>query len=399
MTDALATNNRSYDVIVVGLGAMGSATLHAVARGGRRVLGIDRFSPPHTLGSSHGRTRIIREAYFEHPRYVPLVRRAYDLWRELEDAVGMTLYTKTRGFSIGPEDGALVRGARTSAESFQVPHEVLSAADVRRRFPGLQPTDDMVGVLDEHAGVLFPERCIAALLDVAVTNGADVRVDEPVIAWEVAAGGVRVRTSRGEYRSDQLVLSAGAWMRALVPELADVLSVERQPIHWFEPVSEDFAPPRCPVTLWEYDTGRVFYTLPDFGDGLKAGVHYEGQTVDPDRVERSTSAAEDAQATDILRRFMPRAAGRLRESQVCLYTNTPDLHFIVDAHPVHARQVVVVSACSGHGFKFATAVGEIAAELLEPGESTHDLSMFRMTRFPRGRKVPHDESALARPIQ
>ena len=187
MTDALATNHRSYDVIVVGLGAMGSATLHALARGGRRVLGIDRFSPPHTLGSSHGRTRIIREAYFEHPRYVPLVRRAYDLWRELEGAVGMTLYTKTCGFSIGPEDGALVRGARTSAESFQVPHEVLSAADVRRRFPGLQPTDDMVGVLDEHAGVLFPERCIAALLDVAVTNGADVRVDEPVIAWEVVA--------------------------------------------------------------------------------------------------------------------------------------------------------------------------------------------------------------------
>ena len=373
----------AYDVIVVGLGAMGSATLHALARSGRRVLGVDRFSPPHTLGSSHGRTRIIREAYFEHPRYVPLVRRAYDLWRELEQRVGRRLYTKTRGLTLGPEDGAVVRGARASAESFDVPHQLISAAEVRRRFPGLQPSDDMVGVLDDHAGVLVPEACIGALLDVAVKHGADVRRDEQVIGWDADSASVRLRTARGEYRSAQLVVAAGAWVRALVPELAGVLMVERQPIHWFEPAShpDEFRPERCPVTLWEYAAGRVFYTLPDFGDGLKAGVHYEGQPVDPDRVDRRTSAEEDAQATDILRRVMPHAAGRLRESQICLYTNTPDLHFIIDVHPEHARQVVVLSACSGHGFKFATAVGEVAAELLETGTSRHDLSMFRIDRF------------------
>jgi sarcosine oxidase len=172
-------------------------------------------------------------------------------------------------------------------------------------------------------------------------------------------------------------------MRTLVPELAHVLAVVRQPIHWFEPASraEEFAPARCPVTLWEYGPGHVFYTLPDFGDGVKAGVHYEGQPVDPDRVERRTSAAEDAQAADLLRRFMPHAKGQLRESQVCLYTNTPDLHFIVDRHPAHPDRVVVLSACSGHGFKFAPVIGEIAAELLATGASRFDLPMFRLNRF------------------
>jgi sarcosine oxidase len=184
------------------------------------------------------------------------------------------------------------------------------------------------------------------------------------------------------------VLAAGAWMRTLVPELAGVLSVERQPIHWFEPASDpdDFTPSRCPVTLLEDDAGHKFYTLPNFGDGLKAGVHYEGQVVDPDRVERRTSAEEEAQATEMLRRFMPHAAGRLRESQVCLYTNTPDLHFILDVHPTYAKQVVILSACSGHGFKFATAVGEAAADLLEAGTSRHDISMFRMGRFADGQR-------------
>jgi sarcosine oxidase len=382
MTDAHGSNGRSYDVIVVGLGAMGSASLHALARSGRRVLGIDQFAPPHALGSSHGRTRIIREAYYEHPGYVPLVRRAYDLWRELQRTVGKTLYTRTRGMTLGPEDGTVVRGVLASVDAFSIPHLVLSAAGVRRQFPGLQPSDDMVGVLDEHAGALFPEMCIGALLASATQTGAAVCRDEQVTGWEASDNGVRVRTSRGEYRAEQLVLAGGAWMRSLVPELAAVLSVERQPIHWFEPAShaEDFGPARCPVTLWEYGPGRVFYTLPDFGDGVKAGVHYEGQSVDPDRVDRATSRAEDAQAADLLRRFMPHAMGRLRESQVCLYTNAPDLHFIVDVHPAHPTQVVVLSACSGHGFKFATVIGEIAVELLATGTSQHDVSMFRMGR-------------------
>ena len=373
---------RPYDVIVVGLGAMGSAALAALARGRRRALGIDRFAPPHALGSSHGRTRITREAYFEHPAYVPIVRRAFDLWRELERAVGKPLYAKTRGITIGPEDGTLVRGARASAEVFGVPHRVLSAAGVHRDFPGLQPLDDMVGVVEDRAGVLFPEQCISALLTRAANDGAEVRRDDGVLGWEAGDGGVRVHASSGEYRAKQLVLAAGAWMRHLVPELAPVLTVTRQPIHWFEPSRPDeFTAAKCPVVLWEYGPGRVFYTLPDFGDGVKAAVHYEGQPVDPDNVVRTTTSDEDAQATDLLRRFMPHAKGHLRESQVCLYTNTPDLHFVIDVHPSHPQQVVVVSACSGHGFKFATAIGEVVAELLAGATPRYDLTMFRMGRF------------------
>jgi sarcosine oxidase len=374
-----------YDVIVAGLGAMGSASVYALTRlrPKRRVLGIDRFSPPHALGSSHGRTRIIREAYFEHPAYVPIVRRAFDLWRELERDVGRQLYTKTRGITVGPEDGMLVRGARASAEAFLVPHEVLSAAAVTRLFPGLQPRDDMVGVVEERAGVLFPEQCISAMLDRAARAGGELRRDEAVTGWEATEDGVVVRTSAGSYRGTQLVITGGAWLPALVPELAPVLKVVRQPIHWFTPASrpEEFAASRCPVTLWEHGPNRVFYTLPDFGDGVKAAVHYEGQPVDPDRVDRATSREEDAQAADLLRRFMPRATGHLRESQVCLYTNTPDLHFVIDEHPAHPGRVVVVSACSGHGFKFAAAIGEIVGDLVAGATPRFDLSMFRMNRF------------------
>ena len=367
---------------------MGSASVDALARSvprgkRRRVLGIDRFSPPHGLGSSHGRTRIIREAYFEHPAYVPIVRRAFDLWRELEREAGRTLYTKTRGITLGSPDGMLVRGARASAEKFLVPHRVLSAAGVTRHFPGLQPLDDMVGVVEERAGVLFPEHCIAAMLQRAERAGAELRRDEAVVGWEDTGDGVIVRTTLGAYRGAQLVITGGAWMPTLVPELSGVLSVVRQPIHWFVPASrpEEFSAARCPVTLWEYAPDRVFYTLPDFGDGVKAAVHYEGQPVDPDRVNRSTSAEEDAYATDLLRRFMPHAKGQLRESEVCLYTNTPDLHFIIDRHPAHAERVVVVSACSGHGFKFATAIGEIVADLVAGSKPRFDLAMFRMNRL------------------
>jgi sarcosine oxidase len=376
---------KPYDVIVVGLGAMGSASLHALATAGKRVLGIERFAPPHSNGSSHGRTRIIREAYFEHPAYVPIVRRAFDLWRDLERASGKQLYTKTRGLNIGPEDGVLVSGALESAKQFHVPHRVLSAAVIQRNFPGLRPLDDWVGVLEERAGVLFPEQCIATLLAHAMKAGAEIRADDAVLAWKADGRGVQVATSEGIYTAAQLVLSAGAWMPRLVPELAPALTVVRQPIHWFEPTHPDeYSAAKCPVTLWEFGKGHFFYTLPDFGDGVKAGVHYEGQRVDPDNVNRGTTADEDAQVTDLLRRFMPHAKGHLLDSQVCLYTNTPDLHFVIDMHPSHPQQVAVVSACSGHGFKFSTAIGEIVKDLLAGAKPRYDLSMVRMNRFEVG---------------
>jgi len=279
----------------------------------------------------------------------------------------------------------LARGARTSAEQFGVPHRVLSAAEVTRDFPGLKPASEMVGVVEDRAGVLFPEDCIAAMLAIAERSGAELRRNENVVAWEARGDGVVVRTTAGEYRAAQLVISGGAWMPRLVPELAGALAVERQPIHWFVPTShaEDYSAARCPVTLWEYAPDRTFYTLPDFGDGVKAAVHYEGQSVDPDHVNRQTSPDEVGRVLELLRCFMPKAEWQLRESSVCLYTNTPDLHFVIDRHPSHADRVVVVSACSGHGFKFATAIGEIVADLVADTKPRFDLDMFRMTRFRR----------------
>jgi len=382
----MTIHEQPYDVIVAGLGAMGSATVYALTRAQEhtpRVLGIDRFSPPHGLGSSHGRTRIIREAYFEHPAYVPIVRRAFDLWRELEQSAARTLYTRTRGITLGAEDGMLVRGARMSAERFDVPHRVLSAGEVTQNFPGLRPLDGMVGVVDEGAGVLFPEACIAAMLRLAEQAGAELRRDETVVAWEATGDGVIVRTTAGEYRATRLVIAGGAWMPRLVPELAGILAVERQPIHWFVPDShsEDYSAARCPVALWEYAPDRTFYTLPDFGDGFKAAMHHEGQSVDPDHVNRETSPEEVARVAELLRCFMPNVEWQLRESQVCVYTNAPDRHFIIDRHPSHPDRVVVVSACSGHGFKFATAIGEIVADLVAERKPRFDLDMFRMSRF------------------
>ena len=374
-----------YDVIVIGLGAMGSAAACALARGRRRVLGLDRFTPPHTLGSSHGRTRIIREAYFEHPLYVPLVRRALECWRELERASGRTLLRQTGGISIGPEDGVLVRGVLASAREHGIPHRVLSAAGVRRLYPVLQPLDGMVGVVEDRAGVLFAEACLTTMLALAARAGAELHTDEPVSGWHVERGGeapVRVTTDRGEYAARQLVIAAGSWTPSLVPELAPALTVTRQVIHWFEPAAHaaSLAPDQCPVTLWEYAPDRMFYTLPDFGDGVKVGVHTDREVTDPEHADRRSHPQQAARVIDLLRRFMPHAKGRLAESQVCLYTNTPDLHFVVDFHPAHG-EVLVLSPCSGHGFKFASVIGEVAAELLATGGSRFDLSAFRVERL------------------
>ncbi len=371
-----------FDVLVVGLGAMGSATLYELSRRGVRALGIDRFAPPHTQGSTHGRTRIIREAYFEHPLYVPLVRRAYELWDELECEAGRTLFHRTGGLMIGPADGAIVAGARRSAVEHDVPHELLTADEVRRRWPAYDPPDDHAALLELRAGLLLPEACVETYLELARRNRAATHVGERVRHWRADGGGVAVTTDAATYRAGHLVLAAGAWLRELVPDVAAPLTVERQMFHWFEPASrpELHAAARCPLALWEFERDRMVATFPDLGDGVKAGVHHEGEITDPDRVRRTTTSQEDADIRALLRRLMPEAAGRLREARVCLYTNTPDRHFLIDAHPAHPN-VLLVSPCSGHGFKFASAIGEVAADFVAHGESRFDLAPFRLERF------------------
>jgi sarcosine oxidase len=371
----------SYDVVIAGLGAMGSAAAYHLARRGRRVLGLDRFAPPHTLGSSHGQTRIIREAYFEHPCYVPLVRRAYELWAELAAASGRRLLHITGGLMLGTPDSAVVRGALRSAREHRLPHELLSAREVRQRFPALQPQEGMTAVFEPRAGVLFAEDCVSAHLEGARRAGADLRFNAPVTHWAAEGKGAVVRTAKESFRAGALLLTAGSWLPDLLPEWQLPLAVERQMLFWFDPAraQEHFLPERCPVHLWEFDAGRFFYGMPDFGNGVKIARHHEGEIVSPGAVRREVSPAEAEDVRGTVRRFLPDANGPLRASAVCLYTNTPDGNFWIDWHPEH-RRVLIASPCSGHGFKFSAAMGEALADLLCEGRCRFDLELFR-TRF------------------
>ena len=364
-----------WDVIVTGLGAMGSAAARELARRGLRVLGLDRYAPPHAHGSTHGRTRIIREAYFEHPAYVPLVQRAERLWVELEREVGEQLFVRTGGLMIGPKEGELVRGARASAEEHGLPHELLTSSEVRQRFPGLAPDPDAVALLEPRAGVLFPEACVRGMLSSAARHGADLRTGEPMLTWRAERGEVRVATAIGEHVADRLVLALGPWLPEFLNGAQIQLTIERQMQHWFTPRTnaERFSADTLPIALWE-TADRMFYTIPDFGDGVKIAVHHDGETTDPQRVRRTINEQEDASARALVERFLPDAAGELRDRAVCLYTNTADQHFVIDHHPLH-HEVVIASPCSGHGFKFATVVGEIVAKLAA-GEPVEGLSLF-----------------------
>ena len=371
-----------FDVAIIGLGAMGSAAAFHLASRGARVLGLDRYAPPHTLGSTHGDTRIIREAYFEHPLYVPLVQRAYELWFDLERATGRRLYTQTGGLNVGPENGALVQGALKSVKEHALAHDVLDAGEITRRFPAYEPHADWVGVFEARAGCLAPEACVHAHLTLAGRAGATILTNTPVLAWSDDAGGVTVRTAQATHRADRAILAAGAWLPPMTAGVKLPLVVERQVSHWFAPAVADdrCSASRCPVAIWEPTPGHFFFDLPDVGRGVKCGIHHDGGETTPQTVDRMVSDAESLAARALLAGLMPAGAGALREARVCLYTNTPDSHFIVDWHPRSPR-MLVVSPCSGHGFKFASVMGEIAADLITSGHSAFDLTPFSLARF------------------
>jgi sarcosine oxidase len=376
---------RGYDAIVIGLGAMGSATLFHLARRGLRVLGLEQFSQGHQRGSSHGDSRIIRETYFEHPLYVPLVQRAHELWRELEETSGRSLMKITGGLMIGPSDGMVVTGTLRSAREHRLPYEVMTPAQVYERFPAFQLEAHLVAVLDPRAGYLDPEACNRAHLEAARAAGAEAHFDEPVLEWTPDGEGVRVRTRVGTYTGSRLVLAAGAWNSDLASELRLPLTIERQSIFWLEPGGPrgSYEAELFPIYAYEYESGQICYGFPRLPRGVKASVMHSGETVrDPDSVERKVSDAEVNPLRAALRPVLPQLAeAPVRESSTCLFTNTPDHDFIIDSHPLHP-QVLISSPCSGHGFKFASAIGELQAELLTTGKSRFDLSPFQIKRWP-----------------
>lgn len=376
----------AYDVIVLGVGGMGSAAAYHLAKRGQRVLALERFAIPHEMGSSHGFTRIIRLAYFEHPSYVPLLRRAYELWRALEHECGEQLLHVTGSIDAGVPGSRTFEGSRHSCEVHSLPHAILTSAQLSKRFPGFRLPGDLLAVLQPDGGFLVPERCILAHSTLAARHGAEIRSEERVIGWETTATGVRVTTERATYDAGQMVIAAGSWTQAMVPSLSPLLSPERQVLAWFDIADPGlFTPARFPVFNLDTDD-RHWYGFPEHGTpGFKIGCyHHLREQVDPDTLDRTAVTEGDLSLLrDLVRRCFPAADGNPLLTKVCLFTNTPDEHFILDRLP-GAPEVVVASACSGHGFKFCSVVGEIVADLVELDATHHDIGLHRLSRFADG---------------
>ncbi len=376
--------SQRHDVIVIGLGGMGSASAYHLARRGKRVLGLEQFTPLHAQGSSHGLTRIIRLAYHEHPSYVPLLRRAYELWHDLEGSAGEELLIATGSIEGGPEDGPMFRGALAAAEEHHLPHEVLTRQDIVRRYPvwtGLDPETTVVWQPD--GGFLRSEATMQAHLDGARAAGADLRFEQPVRSWEpTAGGGVRVTTEAGSVEADRLVICAGAWARRLLPQLAELAVPERQALAWLTPKRpEAFTPDRFPVFILDVPSGSWYGFPIHEGHGLKVGwYHHFREPIDPDDPDRSTRPDDEAALRAFVERHLPDAAGPTEMLTTCIFTNSPDEHFLID-RLADAPQVSVAAGFSGHGYKFCSVVGEIMADLATEGSTRHDIALFRLDRF------------------
>lgn len=370
----------SYDVIVLGLGGMGSAAAAHLARRGHRVLGIEANRRLHALGSSHGDGRIIREAYFEAPEYVPLVQRAYHLWRELESEAGRDLLTITGGLNFGAPDSEFVAGSIASAVQHGLPYDLLDARQVAERFPGFRLRNDLVAVHEPHAGILKPEACVDAHLDLAAKHGAELRFETPARRWDSDGDGVRVETDAGVFRADRLVITAGPWSGAVLRDLGLPLEVWRiVNVHFESTRPEHFRLDRCPIYLFQVPEGD-YYGFPYVpGQGVKIGRHDVGEVCTPETIRREIDDSEIEMLRAVLDRYLPGASGTVIKTLTCMYTNTPDRHFIIDRVAEH-ENVVYGCGFSGHGFKFASAIGETLAEMATEGRSRFDIGFLSAER-------------------
>jgi sarcosine oxidase len=377
-----------FDVIVIGVGAMGSATCYYLARRGRRVLGLERFGIPHRMGSSHGYTRIIRLAYYEHPSYVPLLRRAYELWCDLQAMTGEQLLYITGSIDAGPTDSWVFKGALESARVHDLPHEVLTAAELQQRYPGYHLPTEAMALFQPDGGFLLPERCIVAYVTAAQALSAEIHGVERVLEWYPLAGGVRVRTNRDVYEADRLVITAGAWNGDLVDCLHGLVTPERQVLAWLQPTRpEYFQLETFPVFNVLVEEGR-FYGFPVFVvPGFKFGkYHHREESGEADMLDREVHEYDEQLLRAFAERYFPDGCGPTMNLETCLFTNTADGHFIIDVHPNYP-QVLFASPCSGHGFKFASVIGEIMADLAEQGTTRYDIGLFRLERLKQTRQA------------
>jgi sarcosine oxidase len=385
-----------FDTIVCGLGAMGSAAAYQLAKRGNKVLGLDRLSPPHANGSSHGESRIIRQAIGEGEEYVPLVLRSYELWREIEEATGNKLLTITGGLTLESQKSEAVMHGRRDfldqaircAEKFHIRHEILETADIKKRYPQFAVTDER-GYFEYATGFLRPELCIEAQLYLARKHGAVVQTHETVISVETRGDAeVIIRTNRGVYSAEKVIITAGPWIGGfLPPAYAHLFKVYRQVMYWFD-IREDcramFAPPGFPIFIWIFAKGGEFgfYGFPTLdGQTIKIATEQFTALTDPDHVPRAVSLEEEqSMYKGYVQSRLPGISDRCRTATSCLYTVISDSNFVVDVHPDSDR-IIIASPCSGHGFKHAAAIGEALAEQVIDGESKIDISSFSMRRF------------------
>ncbi len=358
---------------------MGSAAAYHLSSRGKRVLGLERFGPAHNNGSSHGHSRIIRQAYHEHPNYVPLVQRAYHLWHQLQHDSGETLLHTTGGLMLGHPTSSIVKGTLLSATRHQLPHQLLNATELRRRFPAFHPRPDDVAVYESTAGYLLPEAAIHTHLQLAVRQGADLHFHEPVTEWcaHPSGDGVTVKTGAATYHAQRLVIAPGAWASSLLTDLEIPFDVRRLVMCWFQPIShpELFQPAQFPIYIWDVDGQSIFY-----GIGVKAAMHSAPIRCTPLNINRKITDADISQVRSHLQTFIPQLNGPLVRAVTCMYTLTPDEHFVVGLHP-HHPQVAVAAGFSGHGFKFTPVVGEILADLAIDGRTSQPIGFLSHDRF------------------
>ncbi len=371
-----------FDAIVLGTGGIGSAALFQLARRGQRVLGIDQFTAGHDRGSSHGETRVIRKAYFEHPNYVPLLQRAYENWAELERLSGHQVFFRTGILEIGPPDGILVPGVRAAAERYRLPLEELAPADVARRYPDFHLPKGQVALFEADGGYLLVEQCVQHYLRLAVDHGAQQLFDTAVTSWESDGAVARVTTDGATYQARRLLLTPGAWAPQLLAAAGIRLHVLRKHLHWYAIAPGAYAVAAgSPVFFYETAAG-CYYGFPSLdGHSLKVAEHSGGQRiVDPLRIDRSVDPQERGRVEQFLRRHLPQVQLEARRHSVCMYTMTADEHFIVDQHPQHPN-VLIAAGLSGHGFKFASVLGEILADLATGQTPPLSIDFLRIQRL------------------
>lgn len=376
---------QTFDAIVIGLGGVGSAAACHLAARGKRVLGLEQFTPAHDRGSSHGSSRIIRQAYHENPGYVPLVLRSYELWEQLERDTETQLLTITGGLYLGAENSDVVQGSLRSAQQHNLEYELLDAREIRRRFPVLHPRADDCAVYETQAGFLRPEAAVATHLGLAARHGAVLHFEERIFNWTVTGSGiVRVVTSKNAYEADHLVIAPGAWAGNLL-KLSLPLHVRRHVMAWFDPPDgiSQFRPDRCPIYIWQTASDRVFYGFPATDCehcGVKAAIHSGGDICTAETIERKIHKRDIDEIRELLAVYIPSLNGKLLHAAPCMYTMTPDEHFVVSQHPDYS-QVTIACGFSGHGFKFAPVLGEALADLAIEGRTKYPIGFLSARRF------------------